>query len=182
MTHLKFPWLTLLHLNASKTRSSTICLEYCVIWKETKINPSSPVNKAKTLQDKKLCIYIIVIKKTNILIVSSGEKLTWSCQEPVRSKNPSSVRLSLQNNMKNWVSSTDCNHQSLLTQRFIIRKCIGYQIYHSNARQNEKSMKHLHVGFISIKDLKNPTSLNTKKNVIITTVKIIVWKHYYFLI
>lgn len=135
VTHLKFPRPILLHLNASKTRSPTISLKYRVIWKEIKIDPSSPVNKTKTLKDKKKWIHNIVIKQKYLIV--SREKLTWSSQQPLRSKNPSSVRLPLQNNKKQWVPSTNGNHLSYLTQCFIIRTCIAHEWYHSNACQDE---------------------------------------------
>lgn len=84
--NLKYPWLFVLHFNTTEARSPAISHKFCIFRQKMQINPSSPVNKAKTLRGEnsdELKIFKQIIKYDVM-------RITWSHQGPLRSQNPSS--------------------------------------------------------------------------------------------
>lgn len=53
-TSLKSPWFLFLHFYATKSRGSTVSYKFCMIRKELQVYTPPPVNKAKSLQNRKI--------------------------------------------------------------------------------------------------------------------------------
>lgn len=79
-TYLILPWLFFLHLDAAEPRSSTVPYKLGLVREEAQVYTPSPVDKAKSLENKTMIVCQCFINITN----TKRLEITCSLHGPVR--------------------------------------------------------------------------------------------------